>query len=129
MEIRPQRQELAPGRKQGCEQSCVHSALPPQLSVPHVGKSDRYGGWGPFLLPSESGAYAGAKLSTMGKTLPGAVSTVYPAHGRMHLITLEKFFLISLLSHMNGDQGTRNAVLEAEQWNTLGLHPAPHFGQ
>ena len=63
----------------------------------------------------------------MGKTPLGAGSTVYPAHGRMHLITLEKFFLISLLSHMNGGQVTRNAVLETEQWNTPGLHPAPPF--
>jgi len=65
----------------------------------------------------------------MGNTPLGAGSTVYPAHGRMHLITLEKFFLISLLSHMNGGQATRNAVLEAEHWNTPGLHSAPHFGQ
>lgn len=71
-------------RKQGCEQSCVHSALPPQLSVPHMLRSLTGMGDGvSFLLPSESGAYAGAKLSTVGKILPGAVSTVYPAHGRM----------------------------------------------
>lgn len=98
---------------------------PPVPEFPHVEGPDWYGGWSPFLLSSGSGSSAGTEISTMGKTPPGAVSTMRPAHGRKCQITLEKFFLISLLFHVDGSQETRKAVLEADQWNTPGLHPAP----
>eukprot|EP00069_Balaena_mysticetus_P007062 bmy_18916T0 len=78
-----------------------------------------------FCCHLDQGHQLEQKSPQMGKTPPGAVSTMRPVHGRKHQITLEKFFLISLLSHMDGGQETRKAVLEADQWNTPGLHLAP----
>lgn len=114
------------GETRGVSSPVLTLPPPPQVTAfPRVAGPDRYGGWGPFLLSSGSGASAGTEISTMRKTPRGAVSTMRPAHGRKHQITLEKFFLISLLFHMDGGQETRKAVPEADQWNTPGLHPAP----